>query len=207
MERVQGILLIGPTGCGKTPFGNYCEQKGLYGVKCFHFDFGENLRRIDGMYPLPTFFNNQERQVIRESLITGALLDNENFPIARKVFAGFVNDKEMDADSIVVLNGLPRHEGQARDMDDLVHIRQVVFLECAAETVHQRIALNSGGDRYQRIDDSLPEIEKKLADYTQRTLPLVTYYRERHVPILYFRVNILTKPKDLYQFLEKNHYF
>lgn len=207
MDSVQGILLIGPTGCGKTPFGSYCEQKGLYGLKCFHFDFGANLRQVDGMYPPPSFINDQEREVIRKSLCTGALLDNENFPIAQKVFTGFVNNKEMDADSIIVLNGLPRHEGQARDMDELVDIRQVFLLECNAEIVHQRIALNSGGDRDQRTDDSLSEIEKKLANYKQLTLPLVTYYHNRHVPVLTFRVDIHTKPKDIYRFMENYYCF
>ena len=38
------LLLLGPTGSGKTPLGDEIERRGLYGRRCLHFDFGASLR-------------------------------------------------------------------------------------------------------------------------------------------------------------------
>jgi hypothetical protein len=45
------ILLVGPTGSGKTPLGALCEKKGLWQSRVFHFDFGAILRRIAAAGP------------------------------------------------------------------------------------------------------------------------------------------------------------
>ncbi len=42
----NSILLLGPTGAGKSPLGNQMEQNGIRGKRCFHFDFGHELRSI-----------------------------------------------------------------------------------------------------------------------------------------------------------------
>jgi adenylate kinase family enzyme len=42
----EAILLLGPTGSGKTPLGQVLERRGLWGHRCSHFDFGDNLREI-----------------------------------------------------------------------------------------------------------------------------------------------------------------
>ena len=43
-NQINTILLIGPTGSGKTPFGDYLEQHGIADRACLHFDFGSSLR-------------------------------------------------------------------------------------------------------------------------------------------------------------------
>ena len=48
MDRKNAVLLLGPTGAGKTPLGNYLEENGLGDCRCVHFDFGENLRMVAG---------------------------------------------------------------------------------------------------------------------------------------------------------------
>lgn len=44
--RTPAVLLLGSTGSGKTPLGDLIERRGLRGVRCLHFDFGVNLRKI-----------------------------------------------------------------------------------------------------------------------------------------------------------------
>ena len=46
MALPHALLLIGPTGSGKTPLGELLERSGLWGRPCRHFDFGERMRRI-----------------------------------------------------------------------------------------------------------------------------------------------------------------
>ena len=48
MSLPMAVLILGSTGSGKTPLGEYIEQNGLNGIKCHHFDFGACLRRISG---------------------------------------------------------------------------------------------------------------------------------------------------------------
>lgn len=43
--RLPAVLLLGPTGAGKTPLGRICAQRGLWGRSCTHVDFGACLRR------------------------------------------------------------------------------------------------------------------------------------------------------------------
>jgi len=198
---MNGILLIGPTGSGKTPLGQYIEKHGLWGKRCFHFDFGENLRKIPDSSGA-SFFDERELRIIRNSLETGALLENENFPIAAKVFHLFVKNKKMDADSLVVMNGLPRHVGQADDVDGIVTIRMVVHLECSSETVFRRISSNSGGDRSCREDDDPLAVTRKLEIFNRRTAPVLDHYSGRGVRIARINVTSTINPHQIVEQLE-----
>ena len=182
--KEKAILLVGPTGIGKTPLGDLMEKKGLRGCRCFHFDFGANLRVLAavllgthtlgtctsgthtlGTHPFPEkkndvspitvspildFFSPQERAVILDSLAGGALLENENFPIAEKILNRFVAEKGVGLDDLLIMNGLPRHAGQARDLERSVEVRAVVCLAGTAAVIKERIRLDAGGDRAGR---------------------------------------------------------
>ena len=82
MNRYRSVLLVGPTGAGKTPLGNLLEKKGLNGKKCRHFDFGANLRAIAGQIP-GARFSLEEIGFIKDKLCSGALLEDKDFPLAR----------------------------------------------------------------------------------------------------------------------------
>ncbi len=77
----------------------------------------------------------------------------------------------------MVLNGLPRHVGQAYSIVSMLDVRAVVQLHCKPEVVGARIANNTGGDRTGRIDDFPLAIECKLQHFGRRTVPLVDHYR------------------------------
>ncbi|MFP3976147.1 MAG: nucleoside monophosphate kinase [Dehalococcoidia bacterium] len=204
MHTDKAILLLGPTGSGKTPLGNLLEQKGLLGYRCAHFDFGENLRQTAESSKPPPFVTEQEMRIIRHSLQTGSLLRDEDFHIACHILEAFIEEKEVKDDDILVMNGLPRHIGQAKDIDAVLSIKLVVYLECTAEVVHQRIQFNSGGDRTDRVDDSRAEIERKLQLFHDRTIPLLDHYRAQGSRVEKIDVAVETTPEEIHRLLQES---
>ena len=194
MKERPAMLLVGPTGSGKTPLGDALEARGLHGRPCAHFDFGRELRRVaDGQVP-EGVFGPDEVAFVRRVLDEGALLENEHFPLARKVLAGFLS--RCGPATLVVLNGLPRHAGQARDVDDLVAVEAVARLTCSPEVAWERVRANAGGDRAGRTDDDLESVRKKLALFQRRTVPLLEHYRERGIPIVEIDTTAKSRPDE-----------
>jgi adenylate kinase len=181
--RQEAILLLGPTGSGKTPLGLELEKRGLSGRRCVHFDFGANLREVARLRRPPNGFAGADMRVIRDSLRTGALLENESFPVAEKILARFRRRRRMREGDLLVLNGLPRHVGQAADLERTVRVTRVVHLHASLATIRERIRRDTGGDRSSRIDDSPREISRKHAIFRRRTRPLLDYYRRRRIPV------------------------
>ena len=170
------MLLIGPTGAGKTPLGQALQRKGLEPKRCVHVDFGELLRLAAAGHG-PQTLAPDDLDFIRRVLAAGALLEDEHFHIARKLIAGRLERAGVGDDDMVVLNGLPRHVGQARDVDAMLHVATVVDLACDAETVLRRIGTNAGGDRTARADDDARSVRDKLVLFAGRTRPLIDHYR------------------------------
>jgi len=199
----DAIVLIGPTGSGKTPLGQMLEAEGLGSRKCLHLDFGHLLRRAaagDG----PNTLTDRDMAFIRKVLHAGALLENEHFPIAGKLLAGAIGPGRLGENDLVVLNGLPRHVGQARDLDILFDVTVVVDLVCSGETVRRRIGTNVGGDRAARMDDDERAVGSRLALFARRTRPLVEHYRRAGARIMTLHVDATTTAEDLWQTLNHN---
>jgi adenylate kinase len=194
------LLLIGPTGSGKTPLGEYLERHGLWGRSCRHFDFGARLRGVAAGRS-GVDLTGPERQVVLACLHSGALLEEEHFPIARKIVERFLQDRADRPGDLVVLNGLPRHRGQAAALEPILQTVKVISLECTPETVVERLRRDPAGDREGRTDDTLEAVAGRLRIYRERTRPLLDWYRERGVPIIKLEVGPDTRPDDLYPLL------
>lgn len=200
-KEVRAILLLGPTGAGKTPLGEYFEKKGFGGRKCLHFDFGHEMRSIALGNRPPEGFDKEEHSFIRDVLDKGLLLENEHFPIAKKIIDFFLHRKSFTARHTLILNGIPRHVDQARDMDAVADIESLVVLECSADDTCHRISSNVGGDRTRRVDDGIGMIRKKLEIYTSRTAPLIDYYADRGCNIFAIKVTATSTTEDFYSSL------
>ncbi|HUU09444.1 MAG TPA: nucleoside monophosphate kinase [Phycisphaerae bacterium] len=183
-DRRRAILLVGPTGSGKTPLGDLLETTGLWGRPCVHFDFGAALRACAAGRDGGAGLTSDERGFVGRVLGSEALLEDEQFPIAEKLFRSFLARRAVDPGALVVLNGLPRHVGQATDMEPRVAMQAVVCLSCTAEVVWHRIRTNAGGDRTGRVDDGFDAVRRKVDRFRRRTEPLVAYYRDRGTPVV-----------------------
>jgi len=69
----QAVLLLGPTGSGKTPLGDALQREGFGGRRCHHFDFGEQLRHATGV---GDGLDAADIAFVRKVLEEGALLEN-----------------------------------------------------------------------------------------------------------------------------------
>lgn len=192
----DAVLLLGATGTGKTPLGEFLEARGLSRHRCVHFDFGACLRRA-AAGPPTALLAPADIEHIRRVLAGNALLADDQFPIARAILRDFVEQRGLRPCDRLILNGLPRHEGQARNLEPDVRVRLVVHLDADEATVRERIRLDTGGDRAARADDSDAEIGRKLATFQRVTAPLIDYYKGRQIPIWRVGVTAGMKPDEM----------
>ena len=183
-EIRSALLLLGPTGAGKTPLGALIEREGLWGHRWAHFDFGHQMRKIAAGGRPTARLTQADVDFLRQVLHSGALLEDERFPLAGRIFQSFLDRLGAGQQTRIVLNGLPRHAGQAEAMDAMVPVGAVAELACTPEVVAARIQTDVGGDRALRSDDAPAAVRRKLEIYRARTEPLLDYYRRRGVPIL-----------------------
>jgi len=195
--RRAALLMIGPTGSGKTPLGAYWERHGLWGLPCRHFDFGAQLRRVARHGGGRAGLTDGETARVREVLATGALLEPEDTPLALRVLEAYLRRHALPATGWLVLNGFPRHVGQAEALAPHADVRRLVVLDCPAAVVAARIRRNSGGDRVGRTDDQPAAIAARIALFTRRTLPLLDHYRALGVRIDTVKVFDVTQPKQI----------
>ncbi len=228
-SNLEAALLVGPTGTGKTPLGQLLEARGLNGRACLHFDFGENLRQIVARDQPDAIVSRADIDLLRRSLATGALLEDSDFPVAARILQSLLVHRDPKPDTLIILNGLPRHVGQAESLTELLArrtcnkaaqagtshqkdcaerhvplptVKIVVQLCCSAATVGARIAANTGGDRTCRTDDDQEAIARKLAIYAERTAPLVDYLRQRGATIVSIDVTVEMTPAKMRAALE-----
>jgi adenylate kinase len=201
--KPEAVLLVGPTGSGKTPLGEAAARSGLWGRRCAHFDFGVRLRRAAAARANRSGLGTKDLAVVRRSLATGALLEDRHFPIAARIFERFLRKERVGPDDLIVLNGLPRHAGQARDLDRLVAVIAVIEIAARPETVRERIRRDTGGDRAGRSDDSLAEIRNKLEIYATRTKPLVDHYRRAGASVVTIEVGARTSAETMRRRLDR----
>jgi len=195
----SAILLVGPTGSGKSPLGDTLQEKGLHGVPCAHFDFGSHLRAVALAREQVAGLSAGDRDSVRSVVRSGVLLEDGQFHIARAILSAFFVTANVDERTLVVLNGLPRHIGQARDLRSIVSVQGVVTLECPAAVVLERIHTNAGRDRTRRIDDDLEAVQARLETFRQETIPMLDHYRAEGVTLMPLAVGPRTTGRDLWR--------
>jgi adenylate kinase family enzyme len=193
MHRPKAILLIGPTGSGKSPLGAMLEKRTGWA----HFDFGHELRLIargEGDFGL----TDAERQYVKDILHDHALFPDDKFPIVEKILTDFI-DRNSHAPGII-LNGLPRHIGQTEGISQHVEIKSIAVLECSMEDSVRRVADRLKGltrDHAGRRDDTPKAHEMKFVHFTRRTGPLIDHYEGTGVNVFHVPVGHGTCESDI----------
>lgn len=202
MHRQRAMLLVGPTGSGKTPLGERLDAQGLWGRRCCHFDFGKHLRAVAANELRPDGWTDADTAFVRDVLLKGALLEKSAFHLAERLLAQFTEAARLGPDDLLVLNGWPRHAEQAETVDLGVDVGLVAHLDCAEVEVRARIRGDAGGDRTGRADDSEPDVSRKWRVYKKRTEPLLDHYRRKGVQVVALDVDTETSSGDLVRCLE-----
>jgi len=198
---IDALLLLGPTGVGKSPLGDTVARHGLFGRLCHHLDFGSELRSAISDSQRSQMYTAVELDLIHGVLEHGLLLENEHFPLARKIISVFLNRAGFSQNDVLVLNGIPRHEGQARDIAKMANIHSLVILDCSAEEVYCRIRKNIGGDRTERVDDNRELVGQKLVIFRERTAPLINHYEKLGSKLYRIHVQSAMTHADAYRSL------
>jgi adenylate kinase family enzyme len=168
------------------------------------FDFGANLREIVARDEPDESIAADDIALLRRMVQEGLLLEGAHFPLAARILWRFMARQSPDPTTWIVLNGLPRHLGQAQAMEDVIEVRTVIHLACSAQAVAERIGGNVGGDRDRREDDAPEAIRRKLAIFAERTAPLLHYYRSRQVRIETVEVGPRTTAEEMWRTIESS---
>lgn len=177
---LRALLLLGPTGVGKSPLGDRLEAKGLAGVPCHHLDFGAQLRAAAaGRIELPRMW----RRTVIDALEAGRLLEDDEFPAAEAIFDAFLARRQPEGSAWIVLNGIPRHEGQVEPVAAHFDVRHVVQLVASPQVILDRIHHDVAGDRAGRDDDDPARVLARLERFEARTRPLLHRYVARGVAL------------------------
>ncbi len=195
---IDAVLLIGPTGVGKSPLGDIISSRGILGRSAHHLDFGRELRTISQNKHSFVNFTTTELDFIQGVLERGLLLENEHFYLARKIITLFLERSQFNHKDLLILNGIPRHTGQSKDISSLAKIHALFVLDSTADTIYRRLQNNIGGDRTERKDDDEKLVAKKLKIFNERTSLLLDYYQSEGASIYRIAVTDSLSPETAF---------
>ena len=82
-----------------------------------------------------------------------------------------------------VLDGFPRTRGQAEYLFENWNLDRVIYLDISDDLVRERVTfrarMGQGGGFTKRADDNLEALRVRLAEYHDKTRPLLRLYEER----------------------------
>ncbi|MCX8237740.1 MAG: nucleoside monophosphate kinase [Akkermansiaceae bacterium] len=164
--RKPAILILGAPGSGKGTQGAVLAQIPRF----YHYSSGDVFRQLDTRTELGRKFVEYSKR--------GELVPDE---LTIQLWASHMKDLvtshryKPDID-ILVLDGIPRNQDQAKMLEDHVEIHQVFHLSCPNRDELAR-RLRKRALKEQRLDDaSEVVIQHRIKTYEDETKPILDYY-------------------------------
>ncbi len=192
VSRMMKLLLIGAPNAGKGTYSAIMKDK----LNIPHISSGDLFREaIKNETPIGV--------EAKKYIDAGELVPDE-------VTIKLVTDrlKKDDCKDGFILDGFPRTLAQAEALDKEVQMTNVVFLDVSEDVVIQRVTGRiicrkcgavyhktnlppkeegvcdkCGGELYQRDDDTMEAIKKRLAIFHEQTDPLLKFYEEKGIVV------------------------
>lgn len=168
----MNLILLGPPGAGKGTQAKKLEEK--FGLK--QLSTGEMLRA-------ETAAGTELGKKVQDVMDRGILVSD------KIVIAMIANRIEQpDCAKGVIFDGFPRTVAQAEALDKLLVekgkplsavIEIAVDEEELANRLHTRIAETKAARGDVRSDDNEETLRNRLAEYRQKTAPIILYYEKK----------------------------
>ena len=181
----MNIVLIGAPLAGKGTQATLLQQN--LGLK--HISTGELLREEMRK-------DTDLGKTVKDYMEKGNLVpDNITIEVLKERLS------KSDTKNGVLLDGFPRTLYQAKQLDNIINIDKVVFINVSLENLLKRIAgryvcsdckktntisekvtpcIYCGGKLTKRSDDTEETVQKRYATFVKETLPIVEYYKAQN---------------------------
>ena len=168
LPKKPAILILGAPGAGKGTQGAILAQIPRF----YHYSSGDVFRQLDTRTDLGRKFVEYSKR--------GELVPDE---LTVQLWASHMDDLvtshryKPDID-ILLLDGIPRNQDQAKMLEDHVEIHAVFHLSCPNRDELAR-RLRKRALKEQRLDDaSEVVIQHRIKTYEDETKPILDYYGE-----------------------------
>jgi adenylate kinase family enzyme len=201
---MNAVLLFGHSNAGKSPLGALIERRASSPARRFrHLDFGEHLRMVlAGSFDAG--LSDGDKAYVR-TVMNGGLLDDAHFPVARRIIEAFISGRGCrSGNDALVLNGIPRHMGQARGLAAMgVKAEAIIYLRCPAGVAYERkVRADKGAgheDRSRRDDADIDIFKRKIVSFELETAPLIDWYQSQGAKVLTIDVTTEMTPAEMYE--------
>jgi adenylate kinase len=166
------LILLGPPGAGKGTQAKKLEEK-----------FGLKQLSTGGMLRAETAAGTELGKRVQGAMDRGLLVSDQ---IVTAMIANRI--EQPDCAKGVIFDGFPRTVAQAEALDKLLLekgralsavIEIVVDEEELANRLHTRIAETKAARGNVRSDDNEETLRNRLAEYRQKTAPIILYYEKK----------------------------
>lgn len=189
--RYHAALLFGAPGSGKGTQGRLIGQ--LPGF--LHTSTGDLFRALDR--------DSEIGRVFVEYSSKGMLVpDDFTIRLWREHMQKMVQTGAFDpAQDLVLMDGVPRTENQARLLDEVVQVRKIIYLD--AHNIEKMVArLKTRAAKEGRADDAdVNVIRQRMDVYANNTAPVLRHYRRELIAKIEADQSVLRVFSDVVQAL------
>jgi len=193
-KKYKAILIFGPSGIGKSTQGKMLAD---FDKSFFYLSESEILRNFtkkkDGD------FNLQKK--VAEFITSGKLIPDD---LAIKLFFGVLDrlkkEEKINANKILVLDGIPRNLNQANLIKDKVEVIKIIYLYSSdnsvlVQRIKKRLRIEKRTD-----DQNMDIIKNRIESYIKETLAVLDKFPKNIV----IKIDGLDTIKHIHQTIIKN---